>query len=181
MGNPNTPDTIEETKEGVIILDEEQDETKAIIEEWRQTANKMTMSELPAFLKHLTEDYEQDYGTICHAMSLGSIATMWAINRTDQGGITGFQAGAIMWENIINWMPEYKNKPIKLVDQSNMLYPQYEESFQKIISKDTMVYLQKEAQILMDKEGGHAGEQVKAHWQLIIDGEIPFGYVIGSD
>ena len=35
-----------------------------------------------------------DYGTVCHAIALSAVA------RTAQGGITGFQAGAVMWEFI---------------------------------------------------------------------------------
>ncbi len=163
-----------------IILDESEQETKEVIETWRAEAGSMTPEELPEFLRHLTEDYQHDYGTICHAMSLGSVATMWAMDKSDQGGITGFQAGAIMWENVQNWMTEYRGKPLKLVNYENMLYPQYEYKFEKTLSKDNWEYLQKEAQKNLD-ENERANEKVKEHWQSIVDGIVPFDYEIEED
>ena len=69
----------------------------AIRDVWyAQAADKaMTLETLPAFLKELAE-YKHDYNTICYALTAGAIATAWALNRTPNGGITGFQAGAIM-------------------------------------------------------------------------------------
>ncbi len=163
--------------DGPIVLDESTQETKEIIEQWRAEASQMTQEELPEFIRHLTEDYEHDYGTICHAMSCASIAAMWAVDKSPQGGITGFQAGAIMWENIQNWMTEYRGKPLKLVNYSDMIYPQYQYKFEKTISRDNWEYLQKEAQKNLD-ESEHANEEVKEHWRSIVDGIVPFDYEI---
>ena len=48
---------------------------------WYENAENMTMDNLPEFLRHLSEDYRHDYGTICHALSAGSLATIHAMNR----------------------------------------------------------------------------------------------------
>lgn len=44
-------------------------ETDGIHEQWMPVAQEMTMEGLPEFLRHLTEDYHHDYGTICHAIA----------------------------------------------------------------------------------------------------------------
>ena len=151
--------------------------SKELLQEWREEMKEMTLEKLPEFLRKLSEDYEHDYGTICHAISIGGVATMWAMNNTKQGGITGFQAGAIMWENIMNWDETMRNKSLKMVDYSLMLYPQYKYKFEKTISADTWVNLQKEAKENL-KNSPNASENVKAHWQSIVSGNVPFGYTI---
>jgi len=161
-------------------LDESTEETQAILEEWREEAHAMTMENLPEFLERITKEYEHDYGTICHAISIGGIATMYAINNSDQGGITGFQAGAVMWENIMNWDSSYRGKPLTLVDYSNMLYPQYEYKFQKTISNSTRDYLIKEAKRNL-KENPDANPDVIEHWKQISEGVVPFNHRIVKD
>ena len=121
-------------------------EEMKIHEVWYKEAKNMTLEGLPEFINHLMNDYEHDYGTICHAMTAGGIATMNAMNKSDQGGITGFQAGAIMCEFIRNWRYRMKNKTgLKLVDYDHFLYPQYEERFRKNIGAYTWAAIQKEA------------------------------------
>ena len=164
---------------GKIALNEGSEEFKKIKQEWYDKARNMQPEDLDGFIKHLTNDYIHDYGTICHAMSIGSIATIWAMDHSASGGITGFQAGCIMWENIKNWMTEYREVPLKLVNYRDMLYPQYESKYQKILSDDTYEWLKKEAQKNLDeKEFAHP--DVIAHWQFIAAGNVPFGYILQS-
>lgn len=71
-------------------------EEDKVHENWYKEAKDMDMQKLPQFVNGLLEDYEHDYGTICHALSAAAVATMWAMNRDErQGGITGFQASCI--------------------------------------------------------------------------------------
>src|SRR5437879_1940257 len=119
-------------------------------DEWYARArNLKNAEELLAFVKELTEQYEHDYGTICHAVAAAAIGAAWTVERSPSGGITGFQAGAIMWEFITHWMSEYKGKPVRLVNYANMLYPQYEHDFDKVVSAETQKYLQGEAARLL--------------------------------
>ena len=161
-----------------IILKEET--SKEVIVKWLEDANNQTLETLPSFLSHLMDDYTHDYGTICHALSIGSVATMNAMNKHEQGGITGFQAGAIMWENIQNWMTDYRDKPLSLKDYSKMLYPQYNDSFEKTISESTWEYLQKEAKDNLENNKD-AHENVINHWTSIVNGIVPFRYVVIED
>jgi hypothetical protein len=164
-------------------------EEMKVHEEWYKTARneEMSMEKLTELIRHLTEDYEHDYGTIVHACTAASIAALRVVNASDQGGITGFQAGAIMWEFIRHWNRENNKCGLKLMDYDNMLYPQYDYHFEKTISKETWEALQKEAKINLDKRlasvekdtnGNPEYNTVMVHWKSIIDGNIPFGYVI---
>lgn len=153
-------------------------EEMKVHEQWYKEAKNVNLETLPAFLNHLMGDYRHDYGTICHALTAGSIATMWAMDKHEQGGITGFQASCIMWEFIRNWM-SYESS-LKLVKYDDMLYPQYEGKFAKTISKSVFEDLQKKAKKnLEESEFVHAA--VKAHWESIVNGIVPFGYEIKED
>lgn len=142
---------------------------------WYMEAREQTMETLPAFLKKLTEEFNHDYGTICHAIAACALGTAWAVNKSDQGGITGFQSGAVMWGFISHW-GGYEGKPMCLRDYSDMLYPQYEEKFTTITS-DTWEYLKKEAAKKI-AETPDMAPHVLAHMQSIVAGTVPFGMKI---
>ncbi len=120
-------------------------EEMKVHEEWYKDAKEMTLDRLPDFISHLVNDYEHDYGTICHSMVAGALATLWAMNNSPQGGITGFQAGAIMWKFIRNWTYSGNKTGLRIIDYDKFLYPQYVDQFQKVISKDIWESIQKEA------------------------------------
>lgn len=120
-------------------------------EQWFEEARKMTLDKLPDFIHHLLNDYGHDYGTICHALTAGAAATAWAMDNTPQGGITGFQAGCIMWGFIRQWNYRYNKTGLKIVDYDNFLYPQYNDKFQKTISPDIWAAIQKQAQAEIDE------------------------------
>jgi hypothetical protein len=146
--------------------------------EWYKEAQDQTLETLPAFLQKLATEFEHDYGTICHALASSAIASAWAMNRTEQGGITGFQAGAVMWEFIKHWGYGGELKPLRLFDYSNMLYPQYEEYFEKNISEDTWKWLQTQAAEQLSDENAMMHTEVRNHLQSIVNGVVPFGYAV---
>lgn len=150
-------------------------EEMGIQEKWYKEAKEINIEELPEFIRKLTENYSHDYGTICHAVTAGALASAWAINNSPTGGITGFQASIIMWQFIKKWM-HYKDEPMRLIKYQEMLYPQYDYKF-KTISEDTWKWIQNEAEkSLKNKENVHPN--VKKHWQSIVDGKVPFGYKV---
>lgn len=115
-------------------------------EQWYKQARDMSMEELPGFVNHLISDYQHDYGTICHALTAAGVATMWAMNMHPQGGITGFQAGYIMWQFIREWNYQGNKTGLRIIDYDNFLYPQYHEKNQKTILPDIWHSIQKTAQ-----------------------------------
>lgn len=136
-----------------------------------------TVEELKTFAKKCSE-LPQDYGSICVTVAAMAIAGAWCANAFPNGGITGFQAGAIMWEFLGEWNDV--KFPAKLVEYEEMLYPQYEEKFQKTINKETWKFLQTEAsKMLLEDDRGVPS--VREHWLSIQRGEIPFGYTIKAD
>ena len=153
-------------------------EEQGLHKEWYERAKKMTMDDLPEFLRELTEDYNHDYGTICHAVASSAIAAAWAVERTPHcGGITGFQAGAIMWEMIEAWGVFGKGQK-KIVCYNDMLYPQYASKFAPTISEETWTSLQVDAKKNLGDSTNGTHPDVIAHWKSIVDGTIPFGYTI---
>lgn len=154
-------------------------EEMGVHKEWYQQAEKVTPETIGEFVRHLTEDYNHDYGTIVHACSAAAIAGAHAVNHSPTGGITGFQAGCIMWEFISKWMHE-EGKPLQLVHYENMLFPQYSDRFAKTITKKTWEYLQTEAKKNLANVG-HATDGVVLHWQNIVNGKVPFGYAVVED
>lgn len=130
------------------------------------------------FIKELNQQ-PQDYNSIVNAVAAVAYQAAKAMDRSEQGGITGFQAGGVMWTFIRKWMHE--EGPMKLVLYQNMLYPQYGHEFNDAtISKETFEWLQKEAQKLIEKHKNreHTSIAVYEHWQSIVNGQVPFGYSI---
>jgi hypothetical protein len=145
-----------------IALSEGSEGFKAIKKEWQEKAKAATIETLPALLSELTEKYQHDYGTICHAVAIAAIAAAWAVDHSPTGGITGFQEGAIMWEFIREWNCSSNKTGLRLVDYDNFLYPQYADKFQKVLGKDTWQAIQKEAQRKIEEANKGYGNYLEA-------------------
>ena len=164
----------------LILITEENN--KADIDQWFQDAAKQTFDTLPEFIRHVMNDYVHDYGTVCHAISACAVATAWACNKMEGacGGITGFQAGFIMWGFIRHWSYEHNTCGLKILDYDKLLYPQYGYKFEKAISESRWKTVQEQAKrLLKDKE--FADHDVVDHWKSIVDGNLPFGFKIGDE
>lgn len=152
-----------------------------IEKEWFQEAQNQTLETLPNFMNHVINDYIHDYGTICHAISACAIAAAWAADHSDVGGITGFQASFVMWDFIKQWNCPHNECGLKIIDYDNMLFPQYESAFDKVISADIWNSLQKQAKVYLSQMDKNAVQDVKEHWKKIVDGIVPFGYRVEQD
>ena len=151
----------------------------ALRDSWYKQAEKQTLETLPAFMEMLAE-FQHDYNTAPYAITAAALGASWAMDKTPHCGITGFQAGCIMWEYIQNWGLSYKNKPLRMINYDEMLYPQYQRHFEKVITEDTWNYLQYQANKHL-KECDCACDEVKEHWKSIIDGKVPFGYTVRDE
>lgn len=162
-------------------------EEQHLEKEWFKESTEQTIETLPKFIHHVMNDYEHDYGTICHAIAACSLAAAWAANKHERGYITGFQAGFVMWDFIKEWKYSSNQSGLRIVDYDNMLYPQYEYKFDKVISKETFESIQKAAKELLDEHKSTPEDQryvhpdVVNHWEGIIAGKVPFGYKIKED
>lgn len=154
-------------------------EEMGVHKEWMAEAKNQTMETLPEFLRKLTGDYEHDYGTICHAIAAAAVGAAWAVEKTPQGGITGFQAGAIMWEMIRGW-GVFGDGPKRMLSYGDMLFPQYRHKFTNI-SPETAKWLQEEAKKKLSEKSHPAHPDVVKHWEFVAGGGIPFGYRISDE
>ena len=151
--------------------------------EWFEQARKQNLETLPGFMNHILNDYCHDYGTICHAISACAVAAAWAADSSDQGGITGFQSGAIMWEFVRQWGYKNNKTSLKIIDYDKMLYPQYKDQFTKnTISLETWKVLQERAkELLAENENSIVHPDVREHWKSIVNGLVPFGYTVKNE
>lgn len=141
--------------------------------EVQKEAREQTLETLPAFLAKLSA-YHHDYGTICVAIGAAAVGAAWAVERSPHGGITGFQAGAVQWEFIRAWDANMAgDNPQRLVNYGDLLYPQMEYKF-RTINNETWDWAQGRAKELL-ANGNGAVESVKAHWESVAAGNLPFG------
>lgn len=145
---------------------------------WVEEAKGMTPARLAEFTERVINGYEHDYGTICHAIAAVAVAGAYAANKMEQGGVTGFQAGAIMWEFIRGWRG--LDGPARLQEWKDALYPQHASRYNGI-NPDTWEWMQEEARRLLKEHTSEtAHPDVRAHWQSIADGVVPFGLQIAD-
>ena len=135
-----------------------------------------TFDDLINFLRNIKDNYNCGYGEAPRAIAQASLAVAWYL--ADEFGITGFQASFVMWDFIKDWLFSSNECGMRLVDYDNMLYPQYEDKFQKTIGSDTFDALQNKAKRLIETDGDHAHPAVIEHWKSIAAGKVPFGYVV---
>ena len=151
---------------------------------WFENAKKQTIETLPAFMDGILNGYKHDYGTICHAISACALAAVWAADHSDQGGITGFQAGFVLWDFIRQWSFPSNRCGLRIVDYDNMLYPQYASLYDKTISQRIWNRIQEAAKKELEvakKEKRFIHSDVVSHWENIINGKVPFGYRVAED
>lgn len=146
--------------------------------EWfEQAADVKTVEELSTFVNHMLNDYNHDYGTICHAIGACAVAAAWLGAHVE--GITGFQAGFVMWDFIKHWIKTGNKCGLRLVDYDDFLYPQYADKYDKTIRKSNWETIQNEAKKNLTENAACA--EVMKHWQSIVDGNVPFGYRVVDD
>ena len=144
---------------------------------WFAEARKITEEELPDFFARIVHGYNHDYGTMCHAVAACALAAAAAASNDEDVGLSGFQAGFVMWDFIMNWTKTRNKCGLKLIDYDDMLYPQYAERFEKTISKYNFELIQKKAMENLEKNK-NAHPAVIAHWKKIAKGGVPFGYQV---
>jgi hypothetical protein len=148
--------------------------TPATIKRWYKLKNN---DSIDALIKELNE-YDHTYDSIVHAIAAVCYRAGHAMNNSNSGGISGFQGGAVMWEFIRKW--GHYEGPMKLLDYRNMLYPQYEDHFDKTINKETFNWLKDHAEKRL-ADNAKVSNDILRHWKGILNGKVPFGYEIRED
>lgn len=157
----------------------EENTEQALRDEFKDKIKNTTLEELPAVISSLI-DRQHDYGTICVAMGIAAATTAWAMNKHQNGGISGFQAGAVAWEMLRHWGALYPGEcGGRMLDYNDLLFPQYADKF-TAISASTWAEVQKQAAKKLDEADLHAAESVVAHWRSVAEGNVPFGLTIAA-
>lgn len=151
------------------------DVQKELVEKRKDIHN---VDELAAYLKDIEENYNFGYGVAPRAVAQGALAAAWHL--CSKMGLTGFQAGVVMWDFVRDWNFRCNECGLKIVDYDEMLFPQYDHKFAKTISSHTWRALQKKAKEKLENRP-HAHPNVIAHWESIVRGEVPFGYSVTND
>ena len=156
------------------FVDEETD--RELIDTWWREAKECQSIDAAADLaRRLVSDYRHDYGTICHAIAVAAIAMAHAVERSPEGGITGFQAGAVSWMLLKHWN-DWPDGPRRIVDYANLLYPAYDHHFTEI-DRETANWLTRRAQELLAEHDGpsglHVHPHVRARWESVAAGRLP--------
>jgi len=137
-------------------LTEGSDEFKELRKEWIATAKKAKIDQLPDVINSMLDGHEHDYGTICHVTAIAALAGANAVNNSEQGGITGYQAGAVMWEFIREFLYTSNKTGLKITNYDNFLFPQYGYKFDRTIAADNWKELQKAAaENMIESEAAH--------------------------
>lgn len=137
-----------------------------------------TFEDLTEFLKYVKENCNCGYGEAPRAMAQASLAVAWYLAK--EFGITGFQAGCVMWDFVRDWNYSSNKSGLRIVDYDNMLYPQYQYEYEKTIRPHVWEALQKEAAKNLE-ESEYAHPNVRAHWKSIVEGNVPFGYTVKDE
>lgn len=145
--------------------------------EWYEEADRQTRKSLPDFISKMMDGYRHDYGTACHAIAACTLATLNAMS--DEIGITGFQYSLIKLLVLRYAFYPCNETALKVVNYDDMLYPQSQHKFEKVISKETFDSLQKQARKKLQEHNPHAvAREVWDHWVNIVCGIPPFGYTV---
>lgn len=161
----------------MYIEDMENENREFVVKEQLEKERKdiKSFDDLVAFLQRVKDNCNTGYGTAPRAIAQAALATAWFLSS--DFGITGFQAGCVMWDFLRDWMYSGNKCGMKIVDYDEMLYPQYEYKYQKTMRRDIFDALQKTAKKNLE-EREYAHPDVVKHWKSIVDGNVPFGYVV---
>lgn len=139
-----------------------------------------SFDDLVSFIKDVDDHYNIGYGDAPRAIAQAALATAWYLSG--RFGITGFQSSATLWDFIEDWSSVgKKTQCAKIIDYDNMLYPQYEDKFDKSITPEAWKRIQEAAENLLENDASHAHPNVVKHWKSIVDGKIPFGFYITEE
>jgi hypothetical protein len=162
-----------------LKLSEETD--KDVLEQWHKDAKEVnTPADLAVFVGKLCNDYIHDHGTIVHARLAAMLAAQHVVDRSDQGGITGFQAGCLGWMLVKECLAYGQEGSMRLLQFNDMLYPQHDDRFASDLMKGTWQDLQERAAKLLAQQDA-ASAKVREHWQSIVDGKVPFGWTVRKE
>lgn len=131
-------------------------------------------------LPELSEKYCKTYEGA--AEFIGTYLAALGNQMCEEIGTTGFQKSYTIFRFLFTFNFQHNKTGLKLVNYDDMLYPQYAYLFAPVISKAVWKNMQSQAEkMLQEHKDEYVHPDVKAHWQSIVDGVVPFGYTVKED
>lgn len=155
-------------------LNEESEEFKAIRESWEERAK--VCESLDEFVGELLS-HDHDYGTIVWAIAAAMKAAYYRINRSPEGGITGFQASCLAWE-MLDHFGLKDPVGMRLIGYSELCFPQHEDHFTSI-PWQMWENAKNFAQAQVEEHGSYMAASVRSHMMDVAAGKVPFGLKVG--
>jgi hypothetical protein len=162
--------------------DEESEEFKKERDEWLERANS-NHERFESFVNHIMRR-PHDYGTIVWACLAAMGKGFQAVNKHPvDGGITGFQADCLKWAVLKHIFHMTSNSGHILIDYDWLLNPDCEEYFTTIRPSIWRAVVEQAKAKLAAHESGEelAPVSLRAHWEKIVAGMVPFGLKVGVD
>ena len=161
-------------KEGQVDIGIMNDEARhALYDEWKKKARECTPETVGDFIRHLVDGHCHDYDSIATALSVAALAGAWAVEHSEQGGLTGFQWGWASHRAVAMMCYENSKFGIRIQDMDNLLYPQYAGNFAFVrVGRDFAQKLREEAKRRLETETV-ACKAVRAWWTMLAEGEFP--------
>ena len=153
-------------------MNEPMDEKEYRDARYAEAKNVKTPAELAAFVEKVSNE-PHDYGTIIYACCAAMHAAFHTVNASPNGGITGFQAGCLMWEMVRQYGMFGKEGLLRIQDFSNLMYPQYDEKFGARISREWADKLKETAAAKLRELPSSGSSKVRQRMQEIADGRLP--------
>lgn len=155
-----------------------------IIDEWYEKAKTeiQTPEQLKAFAEEISARVESSDEAYNDSSNGAAALVLAAVNMTAcMYGMTQSQMGWVMRQVICQTLLSEHDCGMRLLNYSDILYPQYEDRFSREINADTWVKLREKAAKLVEenkKSKLPACKEVADHWKSIVDGKVPFGYTV---
>lgn len=127
-------------------------------------------------IEEVKTNFNYNYGVA--PRSIAAVCVALANYLSGEMGLTGFQAGFVMTDFMFGYQYNHNKCGIKILDYDDMLYPQHEQRFDKIITPHVWECIQRSARKKLSEDKYHAHDKVIEHWQSIVDGKVPFGYKV---
>lgn len=144
---------------------------KEFREKYYPLVSNATIDTLPNLINQMMDE-SLEYGSVCCAIAASALAAARSADKHKNGGITGFQAGAVMWEFIRQWNYSSNKTGLRIIDYDKMLYTHNEDDFtQKTISSHVFKSLQKQAKQKLDEDKESYEQYLKDMEQYKIDRE----------
>ncbi len=141
---------------------------------YKDRLNVKNIDEFTTLLAEMKID-SNDYG----ACVVATAYIMEAAYHLLDPGLTGFQAGCVMWEMVKKFGSYGPNARLRMLDYGNLKFPQYERHFTHI-PQETWLSVVKDAQKGCNEWTGEKSGRVFEHMQTVAEGRVPFGLKIGD-